>query len=171
VNPRRAALLIESVTFVCSRAQRCGCDGSSEESFLELMPQLLGERDFGIACEARGRFDTSFVVVRLHLGHDRVGAYRVPAMKYPFKTDHESQSGRMKRPLHVKIHNSAARKLVSAAWGLRWSLLVVSRHAPSHHFGSSRVAKTHAQILGCTLARRLTCGDRRQRGHGERYVQ
>src|SRR3989442_16012973 len=89
--------LIESVGFVRSLQRRQGCGGWAEESFFELMPQLFGKCNFGIARETRRWFDTDVVVVRLSPGHAEVPAYRVPAMKYPFKTDHGTPAGRIKR--------------------------------------------------------------------------
>jgi hypothetical protein len=118
---------MESVAFVRSRPRRRGCRGWSEVSFLELMSQLFREFDFGIASEPSCRFDAGIAVLQLNLEHDRLlEAYRVPAMKCLVKTDHEALARRRNaRPeaLSVKIHNSAARRLVSSALHSQPSLL------------------------------------------------
>jgi hypothetical protein len=53
------------------------------------MSQLFREFDLGIGGEPWRRFDARIKVVQFNLEHDGLlSAYRVPAVKYPVKTDH-----------------------------------------------------------------------------------
>jgi len=62
------------------------------------MSQVFGERDFGIAREARRRLSVGILVVQFNLKHDGlVNAYRMPTIKCAVKSDPGTSSERMKR--------------------------------------------------------------------------
>ena len=82
VHAARRTQLIESVVLVRSRRHKWRYGGWSEKSFLELMSELFGECDFGIARETRRRFDARILLLQFNLGHDAfLDAYRTPAIE------------------------------------------------------------------------------------------
>ncbi len=98
----------ESVVLIRWRPRRCR--GRSQVSFFELMAQLFGELDFGIAREAGRGFYAGIDGVRSDLDHgDRLHAYHVPKMKCPVKTNRRCPARAGWGPFSVRIHNSAAR--------------------------------------------------------------